>query len=111
MQRRCVQFMRATFVIIFAFILYSGKTQIVTSNDSTYGSFGIACGIGGEPEKSTVLMISLVNRNEKAKLLTLLESENPQNKIHGYVGLFFYEKNGHSLSHEEKKKMKEAQNS
>ena len=103
--------MRATLFLFFAIILVSGRSQIAFSPDSACGRFGIACGIAGSPEKSTITMISLVNNNDKTQLLNWLVSNNPQNKIHGLVGLYFIEKNGQKLSQEEKDKMKEAQNS
>ncbi|HEX7844555.1 MAG TPA: hypothetical protein VF476_02075 [Chitinophagaceae bacterium] len=47
-----------------------------------------------------------VNNSENTKLLQWLISSNPQNKVHGYVGLYFMKKNGYKLSKIEEDEMK-----
>src|SRR6516225_5693592 len=95
--------MKQVFVMLFsALAIESAHTQSISKTDSVCGIFGIACGYSATPEESTMKMIRLVNQNDKAQLLNWMNSNNPQNKIHGFVGLYFMKRNGYSLSKDEK---------
>lgn len=71
----------------------------------TCGTFGIACGITGSTPKSVLQTIYLVNNHQKDPLIKWLHSNIPENKIHGYVGLYFMQRNGEVLSQTEKEAM------
>ncbi|MGC4102146.1 hypothetical protein [Ferruginibacter sp.] len=49
--------------------------------------------------------IYLVNNNRKEQLLKWLLSNNRQNNIYGFVGLYFLHRNGSKLSKQEMKSM------
>ena len=75
-------------------------------SDSSCGTLGFACGIVGSTTESTLKMIQCANRKDKAMLLHWLNSSNPQDKVHGYVGLYFMERDGNKLTRKEKRIMK-----
>lgn len=81
-----------------------------SSSDSTGGIFGLACSIDGAPEKTMLKTILLVNHSNKTQLLNWISSDNPQDKIHGYIGLYFMTRNGFRLSDAEKEQMKKVEN-
>jgi hypothetical protein len=64
------------------------------------------CGYDGQPLKTMARTIELVNDTNRIELLKLITSKSPQSKIHGYVGLYFIQKNGVVLTEIERKKMK-----
>jgi hypothetical protein len=89
--------------------LILGQTD--SSSDSTCGVFGIACSIDGAPEKSMLKTILLANHSNKTQLLKWISSDDPQDQIHGYIGLYLMMRNSFHLSNAEKKQMKKVENS
>ena len=104
--------MKKVYSILF-FLLFHTTSVIaqIKYSDSLNMMFGYACGIGGSPLPYMLRTVKLVNNSEKEKLYAMLVSENPQDQIYGYVGLYFYKSNGNKLSKNETQQMKTVQQS
>jgi hypothetical protein len=92
-------------IIVFSFLWVSAYTQTSPDADSTGGIFGIACSIVGAPQKGMMRTCRLANNANRSELHKLIQSDNVQNKIHGYIGLYFMQRNGYELTEDEKKMM------
>ena len=103
--------MRPLSFILFLFFYYPVFAQLKVPNIATCGRFGIACSIDGAPEESMIQTIYLANNLKRDSLLNWLKSSDPQNQIHGYIGLYFISQNGYHLSPEEKGLMKKIEQS
>jgi hypothetical protein len=90
-------------VTIFFSQTVIGQGTKVNKSDSVCGTFGYACGIGGMPQPSMIATLRMVNAIDRSQILNLSQSDNPQNKAYGLVGLYFLKKNGIELSKDEEK--------
>jgi len=79
-----------------------------SSKDSITQLFGYACGITGSPQPFTVKTIRYVNNVDSVKIRNLATSDNPQEKIHGLLGLYLLGQNGFILSTIDKELIKAA---
>ena len=102
------------FILLLVFFILNNHTlfgQDTEMPDSVCGTFGIACSIVGHPQPSMLKTILHVNNANKDSLLRWLKSDRPQVNIHGYVGLYFMQRNGVRLSNVEREEMDIIKNS
>ena len=79
-----------------------GQTQPVIKSDSLTHMFGYACGIGGSPMPFMLTTIKLVNSYDSIEIRKLAYSDNPQERIHGILALYFLKRNGSILTKSDK---------
>jgi hypothetical protein len=108
----CAIFMRFVIIILFLFFRLAtfGQRSVLPIRD-TCSTFGIACGMVGLPQLSIMQTVYLVNKLDSVKLFTWLNSDNPQNQIHGYIGLYFMKRNGIALTEKQSRLMKKIEQS
>lgn len=105
-----MKYLRTLMILVFLLLSIVPSAQL-NYKDSLNVMFGHACGIGGSALPYMLRTVKLVNNSDKSKLLAMLVSANPQDKIHGYVGLYFFKRNGNKLDDSVLQQMKRVKKS